>query len=87
MQAAAGLIRREWNGMCEDDVAGVQFAHDVQRGDAGFGIAGIDRRLDAGRAAVFGQQRGMQVDDGGGGQFENVAAQDLPVGHDHDDVR
>ena len=55
--------------------------------DAGHRISGIDGRLDACRAAVFGQERGVEIDDGLAGEGEDVFAQDLAVGHDDENLR
>ena len=64
VERATGLVRGNGDGFRKDDIAGIELADHVHRGNPGLRIAGIYSGLDASGPAVFRQQRGVQVDDG-----------------------
>ncbi len=86
VEHAAGLVAMDGEAMDEQDVAGIQALVHVHHGNAGFLIAGEDRRLDGGRAAMPGEDRGMQIEAGDARGIEDAFRQDLPVRHYHDEI-
>ena len=65
---------------------GVERLDDPHDGDAGFALAGDDRAVHRRRAAVAGQQRGVDVEEAEPRRGENRVGQDLPVGGDDAEV-
>ena len=57
-----GVVGRDWEFLLEEDVAGVESGVDAHGGDAGDGLAVGDGPLDGRGAAIFREQRGVQVD-------------------------
>jgi len=56
-------------------------------GDTGFTIPMINGSLNTRRATIRRKYGGVEIDNSGAGQGENVVFQDLPIGHDHDNLR
>ena len=56
---------REVQSGLEVKRAGVHIRNEFHNGDAEFGIAVSDRGFDRGRAAVFGEERRVDVEDAG----------------------
>ena len=71
-------------GTLQQHVAGVEPLVDAHGGGAGDRLAVGHRPLDGSRAAVFGQQGGMQVEVAPSRQVQHPLGNDAAVG-DHDD--
>ena len=87
VESASGFICGDGNGLRQNDVASVQFAHHVHRSDPCFTICGINGGLDASGTAETRQQRCMEIDNRLAGEGENALPQDLAVGHDDQNLR
>ncbi len=70
-----------------EDVAGVEAGVDAHGGDAGDGFSVCDRPLDGRCAAVFREQRGVQVDVAERREIEHPLGNDAAVADDDDGVR
>ena len=86
MELSCGFVFPDRNFFHGDDVACIELADDVHDGDAGFWVAVGDGGLDAGGAAVFWEEGGVEVDYGFFGGFADGFADDLAVGHDDNEV-
>ena len=86
MQRFAGLAPEQGELAAADDVAGIELPNDVHDGDARFVVARFDGGLDTGGSTVARQQRGVGVDDGQAGDVDDALGENLPVGHDDDEV-
>ena len=77
-------------GMCDGALechgARIQAFVHVDDGHAGLGLPGHDRAFDGGCAAVFRQERGVDVPGAFGGGVEGFGTQDLSVGGDDQGV-
>ncbi len=79
-----GLIGRDFDGLLEKNGAGVEAFFEKHGGIAGECVAHGHGPLDGRGAAVFGQQRGVQVDAAEAREGEHPGRNDAAVG-DHDD--
>ena len=86
-QFTGSLIGADLRFFHFDDVAGVQLGSHVHNGDAGLLFPVQDRPIDGRRAAVSGQNGGMDVDGAAAGKFQNIVGQDLSVGRDDNELR
>ena len=71
VEGAAGLMTAEVKAEGEQDIAGIEALVHVHDGDAGLGIAGEDGGLYGGRAAMTGEDGGVEVDTGDTGGVED----------------
>ena len=70
----------------QQDVAGVEAGVDAHGGDAGDGFAVRDRPLNRRGAAIFREQRGVQVDVAEWREIEHPLRNDAAVADDDDGV-
>ena len=87
MQLAVGLIFSDRCLLFEDHIAGIQSLTHVHGGDTGHALSVDDAPLDRTCAAVFWQQRTMDVDAAIARQFQNLLWQNLAVGNHRNQVR
>ena len=86
-QFAAGLLGVNGDFFTVQYIAGIQpFVH-LHDGNAGLGVTVQHRPLHRGAAAIFRQQRNVQVDAAIAGHFQHGLRQDAAIGHHHDQLR
>ena len=83
-QRRAGVVGGDRRRLDQQDRAGVEAGVHLHQGDAGLGVAGLDRPLDRRGAAPARQQRRMDVDAAEPRQREQPRRQDQAVGGDDD---
>ena len=76
-QFPGGFIRADVNGLLRQHVAGVERDGHANDGNAGSSIAMIDRPGHRGGAAIFWQERGVNVDSSLRRDRQHVAGKDL----------
>ena len=70
----------------EEDGSGVHAQIELHRGDPGVGLAACNGPLDGGGAPILREKGGVNVDRAMRGAVEDVLAEDLSIGHDHQNV-
>lgn len=83
VELICGFVREDGDFAAGDDVACVELANYVNDADSCFLVTVGDGALDAGGAAIFWQQGGVEVDDAFGWGVPDSFADDLSVGHDY----
>ena len=85
VEFSCSFIVSDGDGLCRNDVPGIQLPYHVHDGDTSFRIAVRDCRLDAGCASVFRKDGGVEVNDRLLRSLTDGFPYDLPVGHDYDE--
>ncbi len=75
----SGLLRPDFGFGFEEHIAGVEASIDAHGGDTGERFAVDDGPLDGRGAAIFGQERGVDVDDSVPDEIDDVLRDDLAV--------
>ena len=81
-----GVVGGDCKFLLEEDVAGVEAGIDAHGGDAGDGLTVGDGPLDGSGAAIFREQRGVQVDVAEWREIEHPLRNDAAVTDDDDGV-
>ena len=81
-----GVVGGDRKFLLEEDVAGVEAGVDAHGGDAGDGFAVCDGPLNRSGAAIFREQRGVQVDVAERREIEHPLRNDAAVADDDDGV-
>ena len=85
-EGLGGVVGRDGEFLLEEDVAGIEAGVDAHGGDAGDGFTVRDRPLDGCGAAIFREQRGVQVDVAERREIEHPLRNDAAVADDDDGV-
>ena len=85
--SGACFVRSDFRLVFQQHGPGVEACVDLHGGEAGAGLAIRDRPVDGRRAAIFRQQRAVQVDPAEARNRDKPGGDDLPVGDDDDHVR
>ncbi len=85
-ESLGGIVGRDGEFLLQQDVAGVEAGVDAHGGDAGDGFAVCDGPLDGRGAAIFREQRGVQVDVAERRKIEHPLRNDAAVADDDDGV-
>ena len=86
-EIACGLVGRDARALFEQHRARVELIDHAHDGDAGLFVAGEHRGLDGRRAAPARKQRRMDVERAELRQRDDLAREDVAVGHDDAEVR
>ena len=86
VEFSCGFLGSDIDGLCRNDVPGIQLPYHVHDGDTSFRIPVRDGGLDTGRASVFRKDGGVEVNDRLHRSLADGFPYDLPVGHHDNEV-